>query len=188
MLTFNLIVAVCENFGIGLKGELPWRLRSELKYFSTTTRRRENPEKQNVVIMGRRTFFCIPENKRPLFGRLNIVLSTTLKRSELPDNVLLYPSLETAMQHLEQSDLKQQIEKVWIVGGSGVYKEAMASPRCDRIYLTEILKDFECDTFFPKIPDDFKEAKPDPFLPLGIQVEDGIQYVYKVLEKQTILD
>lgn len=24
---FNLIVAVCENLGIGLKGDLPWKLR-----------------------------------------------------------------------------------------------------------------------------------------------------------------
>lgn len=27
MLKFNLIVAICEKFGIGVKGELPWRLR-----------------------------------------------------------------------------------------------------------------------------------------------------------------
>ncbi|XP_067617178.1 dihydrofolate reductase [Eurosta solidaginis] len=182
MLKFNLIVAVCENSGIGLKGELPWRLRSELKYFSYTTRRRENPKKQNAVIMGRKTFYCIPENKRPLLGRLNVVLSRTLKASELPTNVLLYPSLEEAMQQLEQSD---QIETVWIVGGSAVYKEAMASQRCHRIYLTKIYKDFDCDTFFPAIPLDFVEVIGDPETPQGIQEEEGIRYEYIVLEKMS---
>lgn len=27
MLRYDLIVAVCENFGIGFKGELPWSLK-----------------------------------------------------------------------------------------------------------------------------------------------------------------
>ncbi|XP_053956865.1 dihydrofolate reductase [Anastrepha ludens] len=184
MLKFNLIVAVCENSGIGLNGELPWRLKSELKYFSTTTRRRQNPKKHNVVIMGRRTYYGIPENKRPLFDRVNVVLSTTLKPAELPENVLLHSSLEAAMQHLEQSDQQEQIDTVWIVGGSQVYKEAMDSPRCHRLYLTKILKDFKCDTFFPNIPADFQEVEPDPEMQLGIQQEGGIQYEYKVLEKQ----
>ncbi|XP_011196935.2 dihydrofolate reductase [Zeugodacus cucurbitae] len=184
MLNFNLIVAVCENFGIGVKGELPWRLRSELKYFSSTTRRRLDPKKQNVAIMGRRTFFAIPEDKRPLFDRLNVVLSTTLKATDLPESVLLFPNLESAMQQLEQSELREQIETVWIVGGSGVYKEALISPRCNRIYLTKILQQFECDTFFPEIPADFQEVKLDPEIPMGIQEEGGIQYEYKVLEKR----
>ncbi|CAD6996209.1 dihydrofolate reductase [Ceratitis capitata] len=184
MLTFNLIVAACENFGIGLKGELPWRLRSELKYFSATTRRRNDPKKQNVVIMGRKTYFCIPKNKRPLPDRLNVVLSNTLKRTDFDENVLLYHSLESAMQDLEKLDIRKKIETVWIVGGSGVYKEAMASPRCNRIYLTNILKHFDCDTFFPKIPNDFQEVEPDPETPVGVQEEGEVKYEYKILEKR----
>ncbi|XP_014087803.1 dihydrofolate reductase [Bactrocera oleae] len=185
VLKFNLIAAISENFGIGVKGELPWRLRSELKYFSSTTRRCFDPKKQNVVIMGRKTYFAIPEDKRPLFDRLNVVLSTTLKTTDLPENVLLYPNLESAMQRLEQFDLSQQIETVWIVGGSGVYKEAILSPRCNRIYLTKILQQFECDTFFPEIPADFQELKLDQEkIPMGIQKEGGVQYEYKILEKR----
>ncbi|XP_058984551.1 dihydrofolate reductase-like [Musca domestica] len=157
MLKFSLIVAVCENFGIGLKGDLPWRLKSELKYFSSTTKRVRDPTKRNVVIMGRKTYFGVPESKRPLAERLNIVLSTTLKPSDLPSDVLLYPNLESAMNFLETDEnVTKQIETVWIVGGSGVYAEAMASTRCHRLYLTKIHATFECDTFFPSIPDDFK--------------------------------
>nr|AAM44405.1 dihydrofolate reductase [Haematobia irritans exigua] len=185
MLKFSLIVAVCENFGIGIKGDLPWLLKSELKYFSTTTKRVHDPSKRNVVIMGRKTYFGVPESKRPLQQRLNIVLSTTLKQSDLPKDVLLYPNLESAMSFLEnEKDINQQIETVWIVGGSGVYKEAMASPRCHRLYLTKIYAKFDCDTFFPDIPADFKEVDLDPETPKGIQEENNITYEYKILEKQ----
>ncbi|XP_061386277.1 dihydrofolate reductase, partial [Musca vetustissima] len=185
MLKFSLIVAVCENFGIGLKGDLPWRLKSELKYFSNTTKRVRDPSKRNVVIMGRRTYFGVPESKRPLAERLNIVLSTTLKPADLPSSVLLYPNLEAAMKFLETDDeMKKQIETVWIVGGSGVYAEAMASERCHRLYLTKIHATFECDTFFPSIPDDFKEVDVDEETPKGIQEENNIKYEYKILEKQ----
>ncbi|XP_017039687.1 dihydrofolate reductase [Drosophila ficusphila] len=182
MLRFNLIVAVCENFGIGIKGDLPWRLKSELKYFSHTTKKTNDPAKHNAVVMGRKTYFGVPESKRPLPDRLNIVLSTTLKPEELPESVLLFPNLEEALKFLEG---KEEVENTWIVGGSGVYAEAMASPKCHRLYITKIQQEFECDTFFPAIPDSFQEVTPESDVPLGVQEENGIKYEYKVLEKQS---
>lgn len=135
--------------------------------------------------MGRKTYFGIPESKRPLPERLNIVLSTTLKPSDLPSDVLLYPNLESAMNMLEENEkLKQEIETVWIVGGSGVYAEAMESQRCHRLYFTKIQATFECDTFFPKIPNDFVEVELDEETPKGIQEENNIKYEYKILEKK----
>ncbi|XP_064553780.1 dihydrofolate reductase [Drosophila montana] len=184
MLRYNLIVAVCENFGIGLKGDLPWRLKSELKYFSRTTKRTSDPAKRNVVIMGRKTYFGVPPSKRPLPDRLNIVLSTTMSKAELPNDVLLCRSLEEALKTLESEPWCDQIENIWIVGGSGVYEEAMASPRCHRLYITKIQEQFECDTFFPNIPVSFHEVPLDEDTPHGVQEENGIKYEYKILEKQ----
>ena len=72
----NLIVAACgKSFGIGCNGELPWRLRSEMKYFAETTSKTKDPNKRNAVIMGRKTWESIPSKFRPLKNRLNIVLS-----------------------------------------------------------------------------------------------------------------
>ncbi|XP_036341978.1 dihydrofolate reductase-like [Rhagoletis pomonella] len=184
MLKFNLIAAVCENFGIGFNGDLPWSLKSEYEYFTQTTKRRGDSTKQNVVIMGRITYLSIPKHQRPLIERLNVVLSTSMRPNELPGNVLLFPNLETAMWRLEQTDFCYKIETVWIVGGSGVYKEAMFSPRCHRLYITKIYQQFKCDVYFPEIPTAFKEIGPDPETPRGVQEENGVQYEYKIWQKQ----
>ena len=61
-----LIVAVADNWGIGIKNQLPWHIAEDLKYFKATTR-------GFPVIMGRTTYFSLPF--RPLPGRKNIVLN-----------------------------------------------------------------------------------------------------------------
>uniref|UniRef100_A0A1B0C4E2 dihydrofolate reductase n=1 Tax=Glossina palpalis gambiensis TaxID=67801 RepID=A0A1B0C4E2_9MUSC len=113
MLKFYLIVAVSKNVGIGLKGGLPWELKSELRYFSEITRVFDST-KRNVVTKGRKTYFGIPLSNRPLRSRLNIVLSTTLtKEGELPEEVLLQPNLEAAVKFLEDNNtLESSIENI----------------------------------------------------------------------------
>ena len=61
-----LIVAIADNRGIGVKGELPWHIAEDLKYFKKVTH-------GYPVIMGRTTYFSLPF--RPLKGRKNIVLN-----------------------------------------------------------------------------------------------------------------
>lgn len=71
--------------------------------------------------MGRKTYFGIPANKRPLPGRLNIVL--TGSSLEVPSDVILCKSLDEAMALLETNEeYKSDIENVWIAGGYSVYK------------------------------------------------------------------
>ncbi|KAJ6641417.1 Dihydrofolate reductase [Pseudolycoriella hygida] len=180
---FSLIAAACENMGIGINGSLPWRLKNELKYFNQRTTKIDDISKKNALIMGRKTYFGIPENKRPLPGRLNIVLSATSKQSDYPAGVLLCRSFDEAIAKLADPSLSEEIENVWIVGGYSVYKEAMASPLCHRIYFTEIKASFECDAFFPNIPDDFKLVENDDDLPSEVQEENGLKYQYKIYEK-----
>lgn len=46
-----------------------------MAYFTTMTTKVKDPKKINAVIMGRRTWDCIPEKYRPLSNRVNIVLT-----------------------------------------------------------------------------------------------------------------
>jgi len=177
----NVIVAVSENMGIGINGDLPWKLKKEMAYFRRMTTCTNDSSKQNAVIMGRKTWDSIPTKHRPLAGRINIVLSR--QNLMLGQNVVVCNSLDNALQRLQESPLGGTIESAWIIGGSSVYKDALASPHCFRIYLTKILKTFECDTFLPEVPlDSFKIVR-DPNVPEEMQEEDGLEYQYHVYER-----
>ena len=76
---FDLIVAADQNLGIGLNGDLPWKLKGDLKYFRNLTIQTQDRNKINAVIMGRTTWESIPDKFRPLPNRLNIILSNSLK-------------------------------------------------------------------------------------------------------------
>ncbi|XP_058455512.1 dihydrofolate reductase [Malaya genurostris] len=183
MKKFSLIVAVCENGGIGIKGDLPWKLKQELKHFSRITKRIANSNKRNAIIMGRKTYFGVPATKRPLPERLNIILTRNPCSNDYPSEVVVCTSMQEALSKLGEPPLVDEIENIWIVGGTAVYKEAMCSPQCHRIYLTEIKQKFECDAFFPEITNDFKLVTNDTDIPTEVQEENGIKYQYKIYEK-----
>ncbi|VEN57690.1 unnamed protein product, partial [Callosobruchus maculatus] len=50
-----------------------------------------------------------------------------------------------------------------------------------RLYLTRIHKAFECDTFFPALPEGLKEVS-DEDVPKEVQNEKGIDFTYHVYE------
>lgn len=62
----TIIVAADLRNGIGIRNTLPWHLSDDLKRFKAIT-------SENVVIMGRNTWFSLP--KRPLPNRQNVVLT-----------------------------------------------------------------------------------------------------------------
>ncbi|XP_060091748.1 dihydrofolate reductase [Heteronotia binoei] len=182
--SFSSIAAVSQNMGIGKDGQLPWpQLKKEFGYFQRMTRTTTQKGKQNVVIMGKKTWFSIPEKSRPLKDRINIVLSKQLK--ETPEGAhFLARTLDEALDLLELPELTKLIDMVWIIGGSSVYKAAMDKPAHQLLFLTRIFQYFESDTFFPEIDlKQFKLLQGYPGVPDGIQEENGIQYKFEVYEK-----
>ena len=75
------------------------------------------------------------------------------------------------------------IETCWVIGGSAIYKHFIDNNLCDRIYLTQINCEFECDTYFPLLShsDQFREVT-DPVVSNELQEEKGVQYSYHVYE------
>jgi dihydrofolate reductase / thymidylate synthase len=153
---FSVIVAAtASTFGIGKNGDLPWKLAGDMAFFKRQTVTSVSP-KRNVVIMGRKTWESLPTKFRPLAQRINVVLSRNpaiRKDLNLPENVIVADSLDAALMQLDSEELKNDIDQIYIIGGESIYREAMASSLCAKIYLTQVDTEVpDLDTFFPFIP------------------------------------
>uniref|UniRef100_A0A0A9VQ48 dihydrofolate reductase n=1 Tax=Lygus hesperus TaxID=30085 RepID=A0A0A9VQ48_LYGHE len=183
VLKFNVIAAVCEGGGIGANGTLPWKLKNEMAYFTKMTSKLPpgTEGKRNVVIMGRKTWDSIPLKYRPLQNRINVVISSTMESNDNSKDVMVFRSLSSALSALEMPPYSDFCADVWLIGGAALYTESLELPSCHRLYITKILKKFDCDTFFPPIPNRFTTIKVED-VPEEKQTENGIDYEYKVYE------
>lgn len=78
-------------------------------------------EKQNAVIIGRKTWHSLPSNRRPLSGRFNVVLSRQPKEA-FPGAHLVCDSLTKAVDTISSLPLSNNIESIFILGGASVYE------------------------------------------------------------------
>jgi dihydrofolate reductase len=140
-----LVVAKAENGAIGRGGNLPWHLRSDMRYFRSITMGKP-------IVMGRRTFGSLP---RVLDGRRNIVL-TRNAAFEAPGAIMAY-NLEEALDVARKEAAKAGVDEIMIIGGEDVFREVL--PQADRIYLTEVHATPHADTWFPKLdPSEWREV------------------------------
>lgn len=133
------VVAMASNRVIGKDGDLPWRLKEDLKWFKKLTL-------GQPVIMGRKTMESIG---RPLPGRENIVVSRQLESP--PEGFLLANSFDAVAHLLEGSDT------ACIIGGAEIYSHFL--PRCREIYLSYIYHPYPGDTTFPEFESEFDLAE-----------------------------
>lgn len=165
----NIIVAMCKNRGIGYKNQLPWKLKNEMQYFKKLTIGNGN----NAVVMGKNTWLSL--NDRPLKNRDNIILSNTMSSAIThEDTYVLYNKEYSEPNILEWSGMFKY-DKMWIIGGESIYNRFINTEHIDKIFLTEIDQEFECDTFFPHIPSNFKLLEES-----NTMHEKNISYKFKV--------
>jgi dihydrofolate reductase len=175
--TFDIVVALDRQRGIGKDNRLPWNLPGDMRFFKQTTSEAP-PGQRNAVIMGRKTWESIAEKRKPLPGRLNIVLS---RRSDLqlPETVLRACSLDEAMQLTGQDS---SLFSLFVIGGAAVYDEAVRHPACRRLFVTEIDGVFACDTFLQTFPDRFVEKSRREATPEG-----DVRYAFVTYEAENAL-
>lgn len=175
---FDIVVACDQGRGIGRDNTLPWRISTDLKYFKelTSTSPYAAEGRKNAVIMGRKTWESIPSGFRPLKDRYNLVL-TRNPQYALPQGVLKAPSLDEALKLLARGP----VDRVFIIGGAEIYRQALIHEKCGLLYLTEVRARFDCDTFFPLNAEQFKG-----FYRLlscsEVMQENGLDFCFKVYE------
>lgn len=135
----NIIVSISKNRVIGCSNFLIWHLSEDLKRFRKLTM-------GHVVIMGRKTYQSIG---KPLDGRRNIIISSNFKA----DGCEVVNSLQEA--------LKLCNNNCFIIGGGEIYKQSIGI--ANKLYLTLIDKEFDGDTFFPEVGNEWIEVKRQDF-------------------------
>ena len=128
-----LVVARAENGAIGIGGDLPWRLSTDLKQFRKVTLGKP-------VIMGRRTFESLP---RTLDHRINIVLSRD--PGLLAAGAIVARSLEDGLTHARRAAKDSGVDEIMAIGGDDVFRAVL--PLAKRIYLTEVHARPDADTW-----------------------------------------
>ena len=151
-----IIAAMAENRVIGKNNALPWTLKEDLARFRELTTGRP-------CIMGRKTWESLP--KKPLPGRLNIVISKTIKQKDFQEGSGGAESAEggESAQKNEKylSSIKEAVDfckdykKIFICGGESIYRQALLI--ADEIILTLIPGSYDGDAFFPEFDEGWEK-------------------------------
>ncbi|RDS85339.1 dihydrofolate reductase [Dyella psychrodurans] len=130
-MAISLIAALDENFAIGRKGQLPWHLPDDLRWFKQLT-------VGKYVLMGYNTAVSIG---KALPNRENLVLS---RRHEAP-----FPG-QVTVRSIEEAQARSNGTGLMVIGGGKVFHDAL--PMAQRLYLTWVGAAVDgADTFFPGI-------------------------------------
>jgi dihydrofolate reductase len=148
-----LVAAVGENNAIGIEGQLPWHISSDLRHFRALTINRP-------VIMGRKTFESVG---KPLDQRTNIVVSRSLER--IASGVVLATSVDAAMGVARTDAEKRKVDEIMVIGGGDIFAALMS--RATRLEITHVHASPEGDSFFPEIDPQQWEQQSRREMPAG---------------------
>lgn len=148
------LYAIDLNNGLSKNGIIPWKSKTDMAFFINKT-------KNNIVIMGKNTFFSIPKEHRPLKNRLNIVLTSaphlyennTINEGNNDYSNVLFTNnsnihqdiLNNRNKYYETYNYLHQDFKIFFIGGKTIYEQFI--PLCEQIWVTRIKCDYNCDLF-----------------------------------------
>lgn len=129
----SIIVAKASNNVIGDNNKLIWNIPDDLKRFKNLTT-------GHTIIMGRKTFESIG---RVLPNRFHIILTRDKNYKVEDENVKVINDISELDRYIEDN------KEHFVIGGAMIYKLLM--PKCSKLYITQIEKEFEGDAIFPDI-------------------------------------
>ncbi len=141
----SLIAWMATNRTIWKDNQLPWDYPEDLKYFQKTT-------KNHTIVMWLKTYNSI---WRPLPKRRNIVLTRQDIQIEW---IEIFHSIPDLLNTIKKDSDNEEIFIIW---WANIYKQFV--PLADKIYLTQIKKDYDWDTFFPEFEENFTEVSREEY-------------------------
>jgi dihydrofolate reductase len=135
----KIIAAIAKDNSIGTKeNTIPWNFHlKDMEIFKTKTK-----SENGIVIMGKNTFFSLPENLRPLKDRRNIIISSD--KSLKIDGAEIFESPEKVLEELKNENT------IWILGGGSIYREFIKY--ADELHISHFeIEPNNAEIFFPEI-------------------------------------
>lgn len=142
---FKIIACINQKMALGKDGNLLYTIKNDLANFARQTR-------NNVVIMGRKTYESLP-NGEPLKDRVNIIITNNEEFSVNKDyeNVYIVNSIEGAVELCEAFFDNKEL---FVIGGESIYRQFMDSGLVDEMRLTVVKDETEGDVVFPQYNED----------------------------------
>jgi dihydrofolate reductase len=143
------VVAMAENGVIGRAGEMPWRMRTDLKRFRQLTLGKP-------VVMGRKTYESIG---KPLDKRDNIVITRQAGYDQ--PGIHVVATVADALTLARSLAAARNADEISIIGGAEVFQASL--PLADRIYLTLVHGTPAGDVVLPPFdPELWRESVREP--------------------------
>jgi|MDSZ01.3.fsa_nt_gb dihydrofolate reductase len=144
---FSIVVCTNNESGIGYynkndkKYSIPWNNKEDMKFFKQlTTYSKEN--ELNAVIMGKNTYNSLPF--KFLHNRINIVITSNKDDIE-NSNIISFPKFIDSLLYCKNKNIK----KIFVIGGSKLYREALNSEYLESIYWNIENNNNKCNINFP---------------------------------------
>lgn len=131
----NLIWAMDQNYLIGKDNKLPWKIPTEMKYFSQIT-------SGNTILMGSKTFESIG---KPLKNRFNIAITKNQEKYKNWEekNLIFTDNLKGILEPYQGNPDKH----IFVIGGLEIYRQTYSYAE---YYYVSILKGtYEGNVYFP---------------------------------------
>ena len=156
-----------EKRGIGKDNKIPWHIKEDLIRLKGLT-------KDHTVILGRKTYdsmvWYYNRSGNPMPGKLYVVITRDEGYKPARENAMAAHSFEEALKIAGDQDIYPSVsavipdsdrgssnldsrfhgndnEEIFIIGGGQIFQQAL--PLADKLYLTIVKGDYDCDTFFP---------------------------------------
>lgn len=151
------MAAISRNGVIGNGPDIPWSAKGEQLLFKAITY-------NQWLLVGRKTF----ESMGALPNRKYAVV-TRSSFTSIDENVLVFPSIDDALNHLEKIT-----NHVIVSGGGEIYKSLI--DKVDTLHISTIDIEPEGDVYFPEIPKGFSPVFSQDFM-------SNINYSYQIWQK-----
>ncbi|OGH19234.1 MAG: hypothetical protein A3D74_05030 [Candidatus Levybacteria bacterium RIFCSPHIGHO2_02_FULL_37_13] len=186
----SIIAAMDEKRGIGKDNKIPWHIKEDLVHLKSLT-------KDHVVILGRKSYesmvWYYNKSGNPMPGKLYIIVTRDKNYKPERESSQAAYSLDEAFNFARSHPFGSEpqavrgseepsgsrrgrrlarLDEIFVIGGQSIFEQTIGM--ADKLYLTIVEGDYNCDTFFPR----FSEFKKIIFE----EKKEGKGYKYKFLE------